>query len=178
MPQTHALCAQAWTAFGIMLGYVASIAFYFVPDQGGIVGLRWRLMLGSAAIPPLFVISLIFFSPESPRWYMSKGRKADAYYAMRRIRNTPLEAARDLYFASELLQAEREVSGLPNLIAPRSVGLHVARDCFCGSAALLLTRPSRGARRSCTGRSRVSDSSSSSPLLATAWPLRAAAGRC
>jgi len=92
-----------------MLGYVASIAFYFVPDQSGIVGLRWRLMLGSAAIPPLFVISLIFFSPESPRWYMSKGRKADAYYAMRRIRNTPLEAARDLYFASELLQAEREI---------------------------------------------------------------------
>ena len=136
MPQTHALCAQAWTAFGIMLGYVASIAFYFVPDQSGIVGLRWRLMLGSAAIPPLFVISLIFFSPESPRWYMSKGRKADAYYAMRRIRNTPLEAARDLYFASELLEAEREVSDpSANLFDLCSVGLHAARDRSCGSAS-------------------------------------------
>src|SRR6201999_3464318 len=37
----------------------------------------WRLMLGAAAVPgtALFVIALI--APESPRWLMLKGRRAD-----------------------------------------------------------------------------------------------------
>ena len=44
---------QTWTAFGIMIGYVADLAFYHVPDQSGITGLNWRLMLGSAGFPAL-----------------------------------------------------------------------------------------------------------------------------
>lgn len=35
---------QVWTAFGIMLGFVADLGLYYVPDSSGIVGLRWRLM--------------------------------------------------------------------------------------------------------------------------------------
>lgn len=101
---------QLWTAFGIMMGYVADLAFYYVPDQGGIVGLNWRLMLGSAAIPPLFVMAQVFFCPESPRWYISKGKYHKAYDSMLRMRNTPLLAARDLYLAHEILQAEEEVN--------------------------------------------------------------------
>lgn len=38
---------QVWTAFGIMLGTVASLAFYHVGDVPHITGLNWRLMLGS-----------------------------------------------------------------------------------------------------------------------------------
>jgi hypothetical protein len=38
---------QMWTAFGIMLGYVADLAFYKVPDRPHIKGLNWRLMLAS-----------------------------------------------------------------------------------------------------------------------------------
>lgn len=38
---------QVWTAFGIMLGTVASLAFYHVGDTANITGLNWRLMLGS-----------------------------------------------------------------------------------------------------------------------------------
>ena len=40
---------QMWTAFGIMLGYVADLAFFRIPDpvHKSIHGLNWRLMLGS-----------------------------------------------------------------------------------------------------------------------------------
>ena len=38
---------QMWTAFGIMLGFVADLIFLKVPDRAGITGLNWRLMLGS-----------------------------------------------------------------------------------------------------------------------------------
>lgn len=41
---------QMWTAFGIMLGYIASVAFMDVHSDS-LVGLNWRLMLGSTAIP-------------------------------------------------------------------------------------------------------------------------------
>lgn len=93
-----------------MLGYVADIAFYNVPDQSGIVGLNWRLMLGSAALPPIAVMILVFMSPESPRWYLSKNRYEDAYTAMLRLRKTPLRAARDTYAAYEGVLAERALN--------------------------------------------------------------------
>lgn len=93
-----------------MLGYVADIAFYTVPNRSGINGLNWRLMLGSAAIPPLFVMALVFFLPESPRWYLSKDRFSDAFSAMKRIRRTELQAARDVYAAWEGVLAERALN--------------------------------------------------------------------
>ena len=40
---------QTWTAFGIMFGYLVDVAFEKVPDQSGITGLNWRLMLGSVS---------------------------------------------------------------------------------------------------------------------------------
>ena len=51
----------------IMLGTVSSLIFYNVPDRSGIVGLNWRLMLGSACLPALLVMIQVWFVPESPR---------------------------------------------------------------------------------------------------------------
>jgi MFS family permease len=60
---------QMWTAFGIMLGYAADIAFYNVPDPAGITGLNWRLMMSSAMLPAVIVCCFVYMCPESPRWY-------------------------------------------------------------------------------------------------------------
>ena len=109
---------QMWTAFGIMLGYVADLALFKVPDKPGITGLNWRLMLSSvpicvhysayihtniqikAGIPALFLMAQVFFCPESPRWLMSKGRYEDAFKSLERLRRHPVQAARDLYCPS------------------------------------------------------------------------------
>lgn len=40
-----------------MLGYVADLIFYHVPDKHNITGLNWRLMLGSAGFPALIVMA-------------------------------------------------------------------------------------------------------------------------
>jgi hypothetical protein len=50
-----------WTAFGIMLGFVASVAFQ---DTNVPVGppdgySNWRWMLGSTAIPPMIVMAQV-----------------------------------------------------------------------------------------------------------------------
>ncbi|KAI9452476.1 hypothetical protein BJY52DRAFT_1403480 [Lactarius psammicola] len=95
---------QMWTAFGIMLGYVADLAFYKVSDKPHIKGLNWRLMLASAGIPALFLMAQVYFCPESPRWLMSKGRYPDAYKSLERLR------PRDLYYIHVLLEAEKELT--------------------------------------------------------------------
>ena len=83
---------QIWTAFGIFLGTCANLA---VKDVGRIA---WRLQLGSAFIPAVPLVMGIWFCPESPRWLMKKGRHNKAYKSLLRLRTTPLQAARDLYY--------------------------------------------------------------------------------
>jgi MFS family permease len=94
---------QLWTAFGIFLGFCANTV---VKDVGPIA---WRLQLGSAFIPALPLAILIWFCPESPRWYMKKGRFVKAYQAMVRLRHTEVLAARDMYYAYVQLMEENKV---------------------------------------------------------------------
>lgn len=99
---------QMWTAFGMMIGYMADLAFYYVPDLSGITGLNWRLMMGSAMMPAVIVCAIICFTPESPRWYLTKNRQAKAYEAICRLRFEKVQAARDLFYMDTLLQVEKE----------------------------------------------------------------------
>ncbi|KZV69324.1 hypothetical protein PENSPDRAFT_483999 [Peniophora sp. CONT] len=101
---------QTWTAFGIMFGYVADLAFYNVKDPHGITGLHWRLMLASAGIPALFLMAQVYLMPESPRWLVSKGRYDKAFASLMRLRKHEIQAARDLYYIHVFLEAEKEIS--------------------------------------------------------------------
>ncbi|KAI0768833.1 hypothetical protein BD413DRAFT_96037 [Trametes elegans] len=105
---------QMWTAFGIMLGTVMSLAFYHV-ESSHVTGLNWRLMLGSAGVPALFIMSQVYLCPESPRWLIGKGRYDKAYESLLRLRRSPLQAARDLYYIQVLLDAEEEIKSGRNL---------------------------------------------------------------
>ncbi|CAI4217307.1 unnamed protein product [Parascedosporium putredinis] len=113
---------QMWTAFGIMLGYAADLALYEVPDVGNIVGLRWRLMLASAALPAILCAGLVWTIPESPRWYLNKEKPIQAYQSMCRLRFIKIQAARDIFYADALLNAEKSVSrkaGMKELLTVR-----------------------------------------------------------
>ena len=92
---------QIWTAFGIFLGTCANLA---VGKTGAI---SWRLQFGSAFIPAVPLVIGVFFSPESPRWYMKKNKYPKAWNSLLRLRNTPLQAARDLYYIHCLLEEEK-----------------------------------------------------------------------
>jgi MFS family permease len=94
---------QMWTAFGIFLGTCANLAVY---SAGKIA---WRLQFGSAFIPAVPLVIGIYFCPESPRWYIKKGRYQDAYNSLVRLRRTRLQAARDLYYIHAQLEAENEL---------------------------------------------------------------------
>ena len=87
-----------------ILGYLD--ASLITQDAGRIT---WRLQLGSAFIPAVPLAILIFFCPESPRWYMKKGRMQDAWKSMKKIRHTEVQAARDLYYAYIQFMEESKV---------------------------------------------------------------------
>ena len=92
-----------------MLGYVADLAFYMVPSHGIELGLNWRLMMGSAAIPAIIVCALINLCVESPRWYLTKDRHLDAYRSISKLRFEKVQAARDLFYMHTLLEVEKQV---------------------------------------------------------------------
>ncbi|KAJ6506742.1 hypothetical protein C8R45DRAFT_970404 [Mycena sanguinolenta] len=91
---------QLWTAFGIFLGFCANLALYQVGR------IAWRLQLGSAFLPAIPLLLGVYMCPESPRWLMKKGRYQDAYGSFKRLRNTELQAARDLYYVHRQLMEE------------------------------------------------------------------------
>ena len=99
---------QMWTAFGIFLGTSANLAVYNTGD------ISWRVQLGSAFIPALPLLLGVYICPESPRWYIKKGRYIDAFRSLCRLRNTPLQAARDLYYIHAQLLEEAEIIGRSN----------------------------------------------------------------
>ncbi|KJA15452.1 hypothetical protein HYPSUDRAFT_72047 [Hypholoma sublateritium FD-334 SS-4] len=94
---------QMWTAFGIFLGFSANLALQ------GAGSIAWRLELGSAFLPAVPLVLGIYFCPESPRWYMKKDRYVDAYKSFCRLRNSELQAARDLYYVHCQLVEEMTV---------------------------------------------------------------------
>ncbi|KAI7938353.1 hypothetical protein MJO28_015273 [Puccinia striiformis f. sp. tritici] len=137
-PIRGALVMQWQMAFGIALGDVVSVIFVDVePD------LAWRLMLGSTVVAPIFVCAMIYFAPESPRWYMSKGRVADAFASMRKLRFCDLQASRDLFYIAKLLEIENKTLEGRNLLtdmwkvprvrrAAQASGLVMFMQQFCG----------------------------------------------
>ncbi|KAL8692978.1 MAG: hypothetical protein Q9218_002095 [Villophora microphyllina] len=102
---------QMWTAFGIFLGFCANLAVY---DVGRIA---WRLQLGSAFIPAVPLVIGVYFCPESPRWYIKKGKYTKAFQSLCRLRNTPLQAARDLYYIHAQINEEAAIIGKSNYVS-------------------------------------------------------------
>lgn len=95
---------QLWVVAGIFLGFCANV---IVKDTGRIA---WRLQLGSAFIPSFILICGIWFCPESPRWLMKKGKVAQGFKSMNRLRAHPIIAARDYYYSYVLYQEELQLA--------------------------------------------------------------------
>ncbi|KAG6088890.1 hypothetical protein E4U15_004883 [Claviceps sp. LM218 group G6] len=103
---------QMWTAFGIMLGTAINLAVFKLAGP-----LNWRLMLGAPFIPAVPLVCLIYLCPESPRWYMKKGRYQEAWKSLIILRRDPIQAARDLYYISAQLEIEQALIGHTNYVS-------------------------------------------------------------
>ena len=93
-----------------MLGYMAGVVFQNVQPH-----LQWRLIIGSPCVLPVVVCAYVFTLPESPRWLLAKARRgkpryfSKAFTSLRRLRRTPLQAARDLFLIYHMLEEEEKI---------------------------------------------------------------------
>ena len=84
---------QMFTAFGVFLGFCANLAMI---NYGA---MAWRLQLASAFIPTLPLLVAIYLCPESPAWHVKANDDyAAAFASLCRLRNSELQAARDVYY--------------------------------------------------------------------------------
>ena len=68
---------QVATVTGIILGYLIA---WGLAESG-----NWRVMLGAAAIPGALITLALLRLPDTPRWYMMKGRVDEARTVLREI---------------------------------------------------------------------------------------------
>ncbi|KAJ6443394.1 sugar porter (SP) family MFS transporter [Purpureocillium lavendulum] len=93
---------QMWVSFGMFVGYCFNLAFFRIGP------LAWRFQLAAAFAPAIPVCIFVWFCPESPRWLMKKGRYPESFKSFCRLRNTEMQAARDLYYAHCQVMEERD----------------------------------------------------------------------
>ncbi|KAL4872658.1 hypothetical protein BDV12DRAFT_193380 [Aspergillus spectabilis] len=89
---------QLFDAFGIFVGFSCI----------WIVNMNWRVHLGTAAVPTLILLFLVFLSPESPRFYIRKGEYKKAFQSLRHLRGSDVQACKDLYYIHSQLQFESQ----------------------------------------------------------------------
>ncbi|KAI9371095.1 hypothetical protein BJX61DRAFT_548546 [Aspergillus egyptiacus] len=90
---------QLFDTFGIFVGF----ACFWIFERS------WRGILGSAAIPALIMLFLVFLSPESPRFLIRQRKYAEAFVCLRQLRGTDIQAAKDLYYIHSQLQIETKL---------------------------------------------------------------------
>lgn len=93
---------QFFVTVGIFCGFTANLIFFSVNT------LVWRLQIVSACLPTLVLLVLILTIPESPRWLLKRSEFGAAFAAMVPLRETRLQAARDVFYANQQIQAEEQ----------------------------------------------------------------------
>ncbi|KAH0599186.1 hypothetical protein MHUMG1_03303 [Metarhizium humberi] len=105
------LAWQLWVAFGIMMSFVFNLIF----TQAANPTTTFRLIQGAPLVPAFALLTMaLFVCPESPRFHLLKGPNYSvekAYTVLKRVRNTKLQALRDLYLVSKSIEQENMDSG-------------------------------------------------------------------
>ncbi|KAJ6443571.1 sugar porter (SP) family MFS transporter [Purpureocillium lavendulum] len=76
--------------------------------RGGLVTSFQMWVSFAAFVPAIPLILSVWFCPESPRWLMKRGRYPESFQSFCRLRNSEMQAARDLYYAHCQVREERE----------------------------------------------------------------------
>jgi len=68
----------AFTQFNIVLGILLAYLSNYVISQLNLGEVQYRWMFGVMAVPAAVFFLLLFFTPQSPRWLLARGRVAEA----------------------------------------------------------------------------------------------------
>lgn len=110
---------QLMITIGIFVAFLSDTAFSYSGN--------WRWMLGIIAIPGALFLLGLFALPDSPRWLMMRGRKAEATAVLQRLRGDATVVAHEVADIEEQLRTPQRGWHLflENRNFRRSVGLGV-----------------------------------------------------
>ncbi|KZL80399.1 glycosyl hydrolase [Colletotrichum incanum] len=106
---TSILAWQLWVAAGMMIGFAFNLIFDTTPDSNK--RLTFQLMVAAPMVPALaLLVFVVWFCDESPRYLMRVSSPSyspqRAYQILRKLRNTELQALRDIYLVHKSLEQE------------------------------------------------------------------------
>jgi len=93
---------QFFVALGVACGFLAALIVKLI----GLGDAAWRWQTVSVILALLPMLALTPVISESPRYLMKKNRMSEAFEALCALRQTPLQAARDLIYINAQIQAE------------------------------------------------------------------------
>ncbi|KAF6828555.1 hypothetical protein CPLU01_08424 [Colletotrichum plurivorum] len=104
---TSILAWQLYVALGMVIGFAFNLIFDTATDKR----LKFQLMVAAPLVPSLALLVLvIWFCDESPRYLMRvsspKYNPQRAYRVLRKLRNTELQALRDIYLVHKSIEQE------------------------------------------------------------------------
>ncbi|MGB6308865.1 MAG: D-xylose transporter XylE [Steroidobacteraceae bacterium] len=76
---------QLSIVLGMLLVYFVNWAIASQGDEAWIRSTGWRLMLASEAVPALLFLALLTLVPDTPRWFVMKGRSDKALAVLSRL---------------------------------------------------------------------------------------------
>ncbi|KAH8696407.1 putative sugar transporter [Talaromyces proteolyticus] len=97
---------QSFVAFGLFLGSCSNLIF----------NKDWRWQLASAFIPTVPLLFLVLICSESPHWLVKQNDYPRAWRTFKGLRETPLQAARDMYQLHCQLQVETILLGKGDIV--------------------------------------------------------------
>jgi SP family arabinose:H+ symporter-like MFS transporter len=79
---------QLAIVIGINVIYYVNMKIASAGDEAWNVEMGWRYMLGSAALPAILFLVLLFIVPESPRWLIAERKDEEAFKTLERVNGT------------------------------------------------------------------------------------------
>src|SRR5579859_4126594 len=121
---------QLAIVLGMLLVYFVNWAIASGGDDAWIKGTGWRLMLASEAAPALLFLILLLFVPDTPRWFVMKGRTREALAVLARLTDPSEAQATAAAIKDSLAVAAREAA--PGLFAfgPLVILVGIALSAF------------------------------------------------
>lgn len=124
-PEIRGKIMSFWQMFYSVGSFIAYwVSFATSKHPKGLGDWDWKMVVIFQLLVPVLILSQVFFIPESPRWYVQKGRKyEEARASLRRVRATEEAVEEELVTIREAIEFEAEAisSGYSALWKDKSV---------------------------------------------------------
>jgi SP family galactose:H+ symporter-like MFS transporter len=112
-------CYQLMITIGILVAFLSDTILTYTGN--------WRMMLGIITVPGVLFLFGLLWLPDSPRWLMMRGRKEEALIVLNKLRDDPVQVAKEMKDIAEQLRTPQSGWNMfkENHNFRRSVGLGI-----------------------------------------------------